>query len=44
MMAVIVLLIWQLKRIRKALEDWPESEGEIKTLRGLGYQLSVYKN
>lgn len=33
-----------IKRIRKALEDWPESEGEIKTLRGLGYQLSVYKN
>lgn len=33
-----------IKRLRKALEDWPESEGEIKTLRGLGYQLSVYKN
>lgn len=33
-----------IKRIRKALEQWPESEGEIKTLRGLGYQLSVYKN
>jgi two-component system, OmpR family, response regulator VicR len=33
-----------IKRIRKALEAWPESEGEIKTLRGLGYQLSVYKN
>lgn len=33
-----------IKRIRKALENWPESEGEIKTLRGLGYQLSVYKN
>lgn len=32
-----------IKRIRKALEDWPESEGEIKTLRGLGYQLSVYE-
>lgn len=32
-----------IKRLRKALEDWPESEGEIKTLRGLGYQLSVYK-
>nr|WP_106778935.1 response regulator transcription factor [Lysinibacillus timonensis] len=30
------------KRIRKALKDWPPSEGEIKTLRGLGYQLSVY--
>lgn len=33
-----------IKRIRKILEDWPESDGEIKTLRGLGYQLSVYKN
>ncbi|BDH61621.1 DNA-binding response regulator [Lysinibacillus sp. PLM2] len=31
-----------IKRIRKALKDWPSSEGEIKTLRGLGYQLSVY--
>lgn len=29
------------KRLRKALEGWPEHEGEIKTLRGLGYQLSV---
>lgn len=26
------------KRIRKALAKWPSSEGEIKTLRGLGYQ------
>ncbi|WP_433957385.1 response regulator transcription factor [Cytobacillus horneckiae] len=32
-----------IKRLRKALQSWPESEGEIKTLRGLGYQLSVYK-
>jgi len=31
------------KRIRKSLQDWPSSEGEIKTLRGLGYQLSVYQ-
>ncbi|MRG87867.1 response regulator transcription factor [Salinibacillus xinjiangensis] len=31
-----------IKRIRKALKDWPESDGEIRTLRGLGYQLSVY--
>ncbi|KGR88972.1 transcriptional regulator [Ureibacillus massiliensis 4400831 = CIP 108448 = CCUG 49529] len=31
-----------IKRIRKALKDWPSSEGEIKTLRGLGYQFSVY--
>ncbi|UOQ43865.1 response regulator transcription factor [Halobacillus salinarum] len=29
------------KRIRKALKPWTESEGSIKTLRGLGYQLSV---
>ncbi len=31
------------KRIRKTLKNWPSSEGEIKTLRGLGYQLSVYE-
>ena len=31
------------KRIRKALEMWPLSEGELKTLRGLGYQLCVYE-
>ena len=30
-----------IKRIRKALQEWPSSEGEIRTLRGLGYQLSV---
>ena len=29
------------KRIRKALAKWPTSEGEIKTLRGLGYQFVV---
>ena len=29
------------KRLRKALQDWPATEGEIKTLRGLGNQLSV---
>jgi len=29
-----------IKRIRQALEGWPDSEGEIRTLRGLGYQLS----
>lgn len=28
------------KRIRQALEGWPHDEGEIKTLRGLGYQLA----
>ncbi|WLR50542.1 response regulator transcription factor [Bacillus tianshenii] len=31
-----------IKRIRKSLANWPSSEGEIKTIRGLGYQLSVY--
>lgn len=31
-----------IKRIRKALKAWPSSEGEITTLRGLGYQLRVY--
>ncbi|MGN4123589.1 response regulator transcription factor [Lysinibacillus sphaericus] len=31
------------KRLRKALVNWDESEGEIKTLRGLGYQLSVHQ-
>ena len=28
------------KRLRKALQDWPATEGEIKTLRGFGYLLS----
>ncbi|MEG6614927.1 response regulator transcription factor [Peptococcaceae bacterium 1198_IL3148] len=32
-----------IKRLRKALQDWPVSEGEIRTLRGLGYQFSVYE-
>ncbi|MDQ0857081.1 response regulator transcription factor [Bacillus sp. V2I10] len=31
------------KRIRQALAAWPVSQGEIKTLRGLGYQFSVYE-
>lgn len=31
------------KRLRKALQEWPTDEGEIRTLRGLGYQLSVKK-
>jgi len=30
-----------IKRIRKALETWPKEEGDIKTLRGLGYQFRV---
>ncbi|OKL36240.1 response regulator transcription factor [Domibacillus mangrovi] len=29
------------KRIRKVLAKWPPTEGEIKTLRGLGYQFVV---
>ncbi|MFD9626377.1 response regulator transcription factor [Peribacillus muralis] len=33
-----------IKRIRKAIDAWSATEGEIKTLRGLGYQLSVYEN
>jgi len=32
-----------IKRLRKALCKWPEKEGEIRTLRGLGYQLRVNK-
>jgi DNA-binding response OmpR family regulator len=31
------------KRIRQVLTDWPESEGEIRTLRGMGYQFHVYE-
>ncbi|WP_010290484.1 response regulator transcription factor [Kurthia massiliensis] len=31
------------KRLRRALADWPETQGEIRTLRGLGYQLHVQK-
>lgn len=32
-----------IKRIRKALAGWPENEGEIRTLRGVGYQFHVYE-
>lgn len=32
-----------IKRIRHSLAKWPASQGEIKTLRGLGYQFSVYE-
>ncbi|SHK58557.1 response regulator transcription factor [Desulforamulus aeronauticus] len=32
-----------MKRIRKILQNWPLSEGELKTLRGLGYQFCVYE-
>ncbi|MFC3750242.1 response regulator transcription factor [Paenibacillus sp. GCM10012306] len=28
-----------IKRLRQALSHWPDSEGEIRTLRGTGYQL-----
>ncbi|WLR54410.1 response regulator transcription factor [Mesobacillus subterraneus] len=31
------------KRIRQSLAEWPASQGEIRTLRGLGYQFSVYQ-
>ncbi|MDM5317062.1 response regulator transcription factor [Fictibacillus sp. b24] len=31
-----------IKRIRQALVNWPDSQGEIRTLRGLGYQFCVY--
>lgn len=31
------------KRIRKVLRNWPETEGEVKTLRGVGYQFCVYR-
>lgn len=30
-----------IKRICQALSAWPESQGEIRTLRGLGYQFCV---
>ncbi|WP_134685328.1 response regulator transcription factor [Brevibacillus migulae] len=32
-----------IKRIRRALENWPVTEGEIRTLRGLGYQFVAYE-
>lgn len=32
-----------IKRIRQALNDWPVSQGEIRTHRGLGYQFCVYE-
>jgi DNA-binding response OmpR family regulator len=31
------------KRIRQSLSAWPATQGEIRTLRGLGYQFSVYE-
>lgn len=32
-----------IKRLRKALAGWSENEGEIRTLRGVGYQFHVYE-
>ena len=32
-----------IKRIRKTLRHWPKTEGEVKTLRGVGYQFCVYR-
>lgn len=32
-----------IKRLRKALAGWPEEEGEIRTLRGIGYQFHVHE-
>ncbi|BCB05740.1 response regulator transcription factor [Bacillus sp. KH172YL63] len=32
-----------IKRIRKALGGWSSEQGEIRTLRGMGYQFSVYE-
>jgi two-component system, OmpR family, response regulator VicR len=32
-----------IKRIRKTLYNWPMAEGEIRTLRGLGYQFCVHE-
>ncbi|MFS0783198.1 response regulator transcription factor [Bacillus sp. 1P06AnD] len=30
-----------IKRLRQVLKDWPKSEGEIQTVRGVGYTLHV---
>jgi DNA-binding response OmpR family regulator len=32
-----------IKRIRQAMTNWPTTQGEIRTLRGLGYNFSVYE-
>lgn len=32
-----------IKRLRKSLKNWPLQEGEIKTLRGVGYQFRVHE-
>ncbi|OAB40568.1 DNA-binding response regulator [Paenibacillus macquariensis subsp. defensor] len=31
-----------IKRLRKSLQQWPASEGEIETIRGMGYSIRVY--
>lgn len=31
-----------IKRVRKALRLWSETEGEISNIRGMGYSLRVY--
>ncbi len=31
-----------IKRLRKSLQHWPTIEGEIETIRGMGYSLRVY--
>lgn len=31
-----------IKRLRQYLTSWPSKEGEIKTIRGLGYQMAIY--
>lgn len=31
-----------IKRLRKSLYQWPANEGEIETIRGMGYSLRVY--
>jgi DNA-binding response OmpR family regulator len=31
-----------IKRLRKSLQDWPVEEGEIITVRGMGYSLRAY--
>lgn len=30
-----------IKRLRQLLKNWPTSEGEIQTIRGMGYSLRV---
>ena len=32
------------KRLRKSLQQWPGTEGEITTIRGMGYSLRLLSN